>query len=190
MTLTRPVPGDAASLNAWCDYVTTQESACHNLMAQLATRPNFHFSREQGREVGCIPYIVTVDFCYFATGQITGRHATVRVVLLDHNSASDVVITNMTVLPKEARSHGKGSMVVSQIIEWAGDLGMKEIRATQINNPQSENFWRKNHFTLAPEPNPCNDYVINPTFKCPDCGTWLYAHRLGVNVPCKKTRTA
>lgn len=73
---------------------------------------------------------------------------TIRIVLRDHNApTSDLVITNMTTLPDAEKGKGYGSQAIEALLRWAKDNGMKEIRATQVSDPQSSNFWQKNGFT-------------------------------------------
>lgn len=83
---------------------------------------------------------------------------TIGIILMDHQSDSDVVIETMTTLPQESRRKGFGSQAVSQLLRWAKDNQLKEVRATQVRK-DNEKFWRDNGFISAPEDNPCNDLV-------------------------------
>lgn len=101
-------------------------------------------------EVGCLPFKVSME----KEGAVT----TIRFLLFDHNSNSDLVITNMTTLPEERQRQGMGMAAVRKLRAWAYDCGMQTVRATQVQQ-QSEGFWKRIGFTRASEPNPCNDYV-------------------------------
>ena len=79
--------------------------------------------------------------------------------LMDWQTNSDVVITNMTTLPKEKCRHGFGSDAVRIFLEWARENDLHEIRATQVGDSDSQRFWEKNGFVRCAEPNPCGDYV-------------------------------
>ena len=79
--------------------------------------------------------------------------------LMDCQTDSDVVITNITTLPDLKRSHGFGSIAVQKLICWARENNLHEIRATQVGNRRSGRFWEKNGFIRCSDPNPCGDYV-------------------------------
>lgn len=83
---------------------------------------------------------------------------TLRFLLKDHQTDSDVVITNLTTLPEQKRGNGLGSQAVQRLLQWAADNYLNEVRATQVG-PENESFWRKNGFEKCPAPNPCNDFV-------------------------------
>lgn len=87
--------------------------------------------------------------------------ATTRILfkLMDYQTKSDVVITNMTTLPATACSRGFGTKAIQTLLGWARENNLHEIRATQVGDPDSQRFWEKNGFVLCPEPNPCGDYV-------------------------------
>lgn len=113
-------------------------------------------SSEQSPDVGSLHYIV--KFLFKADCILT----TVRITLKDHQTDSDVVITNMTTLPEDRRGQGFGSKAITKILQWAADNHLREVRATQVAQ-YNESFWSKNGFTKDEEPNPCNDFVISPT---------------------------
>jgi GNAT superfamily N-acetyltransferase len=100
-----------------------------------------------------IPFVAT--FLYDG-----GVKVTICFQFMDRQTKSDVVITNMTTLPREARSHGFGSRAVQTFLEWAKENNLHEIRATQAGDPDSHRFWLKNGFVQAPDPNPCRDCVF------------------------------
>jgi hypothetical protein len=83
---------------------------------------------------------------------------TIRIVLDDYSGA-DLVITNMTTLPDNAKSRGYGSTALQEIVSWASEQNLKDVRAVQVQR-QSECFWLKNNFARMPEPNQCNDYQL------------------------------
>lgn len=79
--------------------------------------------------------------------------------LMDWQTDSDVVITNMTTLPSEKCGEGFGSKALEIFISWARENNLHEIRATQVSSSRSKYFWEKNEFTRCADPNPCGDYV-------------------------------
>ncbi|MCE9643542.1 MAG: GNAT family N-acetyltransferase [Candidatus Andersenbacteria bacterium] len=79
--------------------------------------------------------------------------------LLDWQTDSDVVITNITTLPDLKRGYGFGSIAVQKLICWARENNLHEIRATQVGDRNSQRFWEKNGFIRCSDPNPCGDYV-------------------------------
>lgn len=84
---------------------------------------------------------------------------TIGIILMDHQTESDLVIETMTTLPEESCREGFGSQAISKLLLWARNNQFKEVRATQVSSPENEAFWKKNGFTKAPPPNPCNDFV-------------------------------
>ncbi len=85
-------------------------------------------------------------------------------VLLNDESGSDLVITNMTVLlktgSKDMTGSGYGSKALEHMLSWAKEQGMLHIRASQVSSA-SKGFWEKNGFIKAPEPNPTGDYLLD-----------------------------
>lgn len=87
------------------------------------------------------------------------QNTIVTIRLLFHDKTnSDVVITNMTTLPKEQKGKGFGSRAVQNILQWAQDNKLNEVRATQVES-ENESFWVENGFTKCKEPNPSNDFI-------------------------------
>ncbi len=84
---------------------------------------------------------------------------TLRILFHD-TTGSDLVITNMTTLPDEAKGKGLGSSSVQNILEWARSNNFNEVRATQVQT-ESEGFWVKNGFIKDEEYNLTNDYVYH-----------------------------
>ena len=84
---------------------------------------------------------------------------TIGIILMDYQTSSDVVIETMTTLPQESCSKGFGSRALSCLLQWVHDNRLREVRATQINNRDSERFWQRNGFVKAPPPSPCNDFI-------------------------------
>ena len=74
-----------------------------------------------------------------------GVSVLIGLCLNDWQTGSDVVVETIGVTPS-ARGRGFGGRVSAVLKEWAGRNGLSEIRAVQVNNDQSRNFWRKNGF--------------------------------------------
>jgi|GEM_PF-4519772 hypothetical protein len=85
---------------------------------------------------------------------------TIGIILLDHQTNSDVVIETMTTLPNNKIRKGFGSKAIANILQWAADNGFKDVCATQVAGEDNENFWRKNGFLRQENPKPCNDFVF------------------------------
>lgn len=109
----------------------------------------------QTSTVGDLPYVARFQFQDAVT--------TVYFLLKDHQTESDVVITNMTTLPIEHRSDGYGSKALQLVLKWATANGLTEVRGTQVHNDRSESFLERNGFKKYPKPNPCNDFVYITT---------------------------
>ena len=88
-----------------------------------------------------------------------GAIVTIGIILMDHQTDSDIVIETMTTLPKSQKGKGFGSKAIGKVLQWAKDNGLKSVRATQVSNLDSENFWKKNGFIKDEGPNPCNDFI-------------------------------
>ncbi len=110
------------------------------------------------RVVGTLPYLVQ-----FRWGE---TRTTIRVCMMDSESDSDVTITNMTTLPEKECGKGYGSIAIQQVLCWAFDNGLKEIRAVQVDE-EREGFWQRNGFSKCPEPNPCNDFIALSNIAAP-----------------------
>lgn len=78
---------------------------------------------------------------------------------MDHQTDSDVVITNMTTLHENTRSNGFGSKAMQLFLAWAKQHNLHEIRAAQVADPRSQRFWIRNGFTKDTNPNPCTDFL-------------------------------
>lgn len=89
---------------------------------------------------------------------------TIGIILMDHQTDSDVVIETMTTLPEFQKRKGFGSKAIAKVLQWAANSGLKDIRATQVAGKSNESFWRKNGFIQQENPNPCNDFV----YRCPE----------------------
>jgi GNAT superfamily N-acetyltransferase len=81
-----------------------------------------------------------------------------RIILRDHQTGSDVVITNMNIPSASGeRGEGMGSQAVKTIIDWAKRNNMKEVRATQTGD--AEEFWVKCGFTKDSSHSVTNDFI-------------------------------
>ena len=83
-----------------------------------------------------------------------GVIVTVRIIL-DDPSGADVVITNMTTLPKQKRGGGYGCKTIRSILQAARESNLRNIRAVQVQE-KSEGFWKKMDF--VPLNNQANDF--------------------------------
>lgn len=84
---------------------------------------------------------------------------TIRIKLGDLSGA-DLIITNMTTLPKTERRAGIGSSVIRLLISLAHQSGLEDIRAVQVGG-ESESFWIKNGFVRQEGENSTNDFVFS-----------------------------
>lgn len=96
-------------------------------------------------------YIVQFNF---EQGEIK---TTLRIIFHDQ-TGSDIVITNMTTLPDEAKGKGFGGSAIQNVLQWARGNNFKEVRATQVQT-ESEGFWIKNGFAKDREFNSTNDFI-------------------------------
>ncbi len=107
------------------------------------------------RQVDAIAYIAQ----FLAPDAIT--KTTIRIVFMDHQTTSDIVLTNITTLPEANQKKGYGSYALQRVLEWARHHQFNEVRATQVRRDTIlDTFLTKHGFTKCPEPNPCNDYVL------------------------------
>jgi predicted GNAT family N-acyltransferase len=87
------------------------------------------------------------------------QNTVVTIRLLFHDQTnSDVVITNMTTLPEEQKGKGFGSRAIKEILRWAQDNKLTEVRATQVESA-NEKFWIKNGFVKDSKHNNSNDFI-------------------------------
>jgi len=138
-------------IHAWIKEVEAARSEMNALVALLQNYDS-QVHPENSPEVGSLPYIVKFLF-------ENGVVITIRMILKDWQTDSDVVITNMTTLPQSQRKRGFGKKAVRRILQWARDNHLNEVRATQVSE-FNEGFWLKNGFRKCGEPNPCNDFVF------------------------------
>lgn len=82
---------------------------------------------------------------------------TIRIVFAE-SSGADLVITNMTTLPEEKKGQGFGSKAIQQLLLWAKENNLINIRAVQIEK-HNESFWEKNGFVKDTELNQSNDFI-------------------------------
>jgi GNAT superfamily N-acetyltransferase len=138
-------------LKQWLAHIEAVRADIDSLV-QLLKNYGATVEPEKTRIVGELPYII--EFRSLEPAAVT----TVRIILKDHQTNSDVVITNMTTLPRDKRKLGLGSKAIQSILQWAADNHLNEVRATQISEG-NESFWQRNGFEKCPPPNPCNDFI-------------------------------
>lgn len=107
------------------------------------------------RPVAAIPFVAT--FCFE-----DGVKTTIWFQMVEPPVNSDVVITYMGTDPVWAQRRGFGSRAVRELLAWAREHGLREIRATQAALKDTQLFWEKNGFAPCPEPNTTSDYVLRP----------------------------
>ncbi|MES2006959.1 MAG: hypothetical protein V4436_02510 [Patescibacteria group bacterium] len=81
---------------------------------------------------------------------------TIRIGFNDKQTGANMVISNMTTLPYEARSKGFGSAALTLLITWAHRFEHDDIQAVQVQE-ESESFWIKNDFARIG--NVTNDFI-------------------------------
>jgi len=84
------------------------------------------------------------------------RGATTIRIVLDDYSGADMIITNMTTLPRWRRREGRGHYALKILLQWALANSLYDIRAVQVQK-ESEEFWVKNGFIALN--NGTNDFV-------------------------------
>jgi len=95
---------------------------------------------------------------YVLSFKLDDAVTTIRISLEDLSGA-DLVITHMTTLPEEKINLGLGSSALQNLLSWARENNLADIRAVQVQN-ESESFWTKNGFAKCAEPNPTNDFTL------------------------------
>jgi len=135
-------------LEKWRDRTTEMDA----LVASLKTYDASVESDEDAHDVAALHYRITFSFP-------ENTVVTIGIILMDHQTDSDVVIETMTTLPALRRRTGFGSKAIAKVLQWAADHGLKDVRATQVAGRDNESFWRKNGFIRQKEPNPLNDFV-------------------------------
>lgn len=141
-------------ISQWIAHVEAIRPALHTV-AQTLTAHGANIERHRQEAQGEIAYRVTFKY------PVHNAVVTLRILLADTDSDSDLVITNMTTLPDKKKRHGLGSKTIQSLLAWAHSHNLKEIRAVQVGNPDSQRFWEKNGFKRCPEPNPCSDYIYH-----------------------------
>ena len=92
---------------------------------------------------------------YVLTFQFRRVTTTIRIVLDDYSDA-DLIITNMTTLPKDQVEKGYGRKALQTLMQWALDNNLGNILAVQVQK-DSKTFWVKNGFLGLK--NETNDFV-------------------------------
>ncbi len=102
-----------------------------------------------------------VDATYWAQFNFGDALTTVRIKLIDEQTGADLVITNMTTLSTKGEENqtrkGFGSKAIQNILLWAKENNLHDIRATQVAE-ENEAFWIKNGFVKDERPNNNNDF--------------------------------
>lgn len=139
----------AKDIRRWAEYIKTVRLEM-NALAQRLTEYGATVEPEESSVIAELSYSIQFAF--------EGAIVTVIFLLKDHQTDSDVVITNMTTLPKSQCGKGFGSQAIQTLLAWATDNGLGEMRATQVSG-ENESFWQGNGFVKCQDPNPCNDFV-------------------------------
>jgi predicted GNAT family N-acyltransferase len=88
-------------------------------------------------------------------------------ILLNDPSGADLVISHINTQPNNERNKGFGALALQQVLSWARENMLSNIRTVQVQKP-SENFWLKNGFVKDTDPNPTNDFVYRGGRVSPD----------------------
>ena len=143
-----------ADLQSWIALLEQSRpeiASCAMDLERYGARVHLHNTRQ----VDSIAYFAQ----FLAPDAIT--KTTIRIVFMDRQTTSDVVLTNMTTLPAINQGKGYGSRALQCVLEWAKHHQFNEVRATQVRRDvMLDTFLTKHGFTKCPEPNPCNDYVL------------------------------
>jgi hypothetical protein len=134
--------------------LSTYEAQAHRadeLVFDLKTY-GARYVRRDARNVGAYDYYV--HFC-FAPPIVVSVH----LELMEHQTESDVVITNVSLIPLEERGKRRGTLVIHLIQQWAREYGFNEIRATQIATNNAR-FWMRNDFVPDPDHARTSDYIF------------------------------
>lgn len=143
---------ESFNMREWVRKVQEQKPHMDALARLLSNYGAEASPDEESHDVASLHYSVRFSF----PGNVV---VTIGIILMDRQTDSNVVIETMTTLPQESRSKGFGSKALQYLLQWAHDNQLLQVRATQINNPDSERFWKRNAFVQAPSPNQCNDFV-------------------------------
>ncbi|MBL8030227.1 MAG: hypothetical protein JNN11_03190 [Candidatus Doudnabacteria bacterium] len=73
---------------------------------------------------------------------------------------NELEITNMTTLPLSQLGRGFGARALEKVAGLARGCNFKAIKAVQISDEESENFWKKNGFIKDLAPNRSNNYIL------------------------------
>lgn len=136
---------------AWAKKVEAAREE-KNVLVKLLHRYGAKTCPEDSPEIGALPYIVEFSF----EDDVV---VTLFIMLMDWQTDSDVVITNMTTLPTDKQNKGFGKKAINCFLQWARNNHLRDVRATQVSK-DNEGFWLKNGFLKCKEPNPCNDFIL------------------------------
>ena len=139
-------------ISQWIREVREKRIEMDALIASLKIYSACVESDEDAHDVAALHYRIIFSFP-------ENTVVTIGIILMDHQTDSDVVIETMTTFPELRRRTGFGSKAIAKVLQWAADHGLKDVRATQVAGLDNESFWRKNGFIQQKEPNPCNDFV-------------------------------
>ena len=126
----------------WPAKIEAERQRVDAMVAQLASE-DVKIERYMENNVGALSYHLTFSF------PKEEAETNVFISLLDYQTDSDLIITNMTTLPDSAKSRGLGSEAIRKITEWAKANNLKTIRAVQVAFPESQKFWKKNGFAAV-----------------------------------------
>jgi hypothetical protein len=125
-------------LRLWCQRIEQKRSQI-NVWAYDLQRYGAAVLHTKTNLVGSVPFVAEFHF-------------------MDHQrKTADIVITNVTTLPRENCKKGHGSVALKIFLDWAKKSGFKEVCATQVG---PVGFWTKRGFVRYAEPNQCNDFFF------------------------------
>jgi hypothetical protein len=138
-------------LRLWCQRIEQKRSQI-NVWAYDLQRYGAAVLHTKTNLVGSVPFV--------AEFLARGESAVTRIwfQFMDHQrKTADIVITNVTTLPRENCKKGHGSVALKIFLDWAKKSGFKEVCATQVG---PVGFWTKRGFVRYAEPNQCNDFFF------------------------------
>jgi len=144
------------NISQWIREVKGEKTEMNILVASLEKYGASVESDKDLRDVAALHYRIIFSFP-------ENTVVTMGIILMDHQTNSDVVIETMTILPKHRKRMGFGSKAIAKVLRWAADNGLRDVRATQVAGQDNENFWKKNGFIQQKKPNPCNDFIYHIT---------------------------
>lgn len=136
----------------WVAEVSEKKKEMDNLAFSLGDYGAEVEADENSNDAVSLRYVVKFLFL----GNVV---VTIGIILMDHQTDSDVVIETMTTLPVDKTCLGYGSKAIHNFLQWALQMGLNEVRVTQVSGIENENFWKNSGFSCQQGDNLCKDFV-------------------------------